>query len=432
MLYYALGVVLFALAILISLGLHEAGHMGTAKMFGMRVTRYFIGFGPTIWSFKKGETEYGFKWLPFGGFVKISGMTEQEEQEEPVPPGQEHRIFWRKPLWQRTVVLAAGSVTHFILGFVILWILVSFVSAPNPEYIDEMNGSTQVTVSECLKAEPPQNEQEAKCTDADEPSPAAEAGLQDGDKIIAVAGTPVSGEKCDTPGAPAGSEPSMWACVVNQVRDLPGDEASVVTVERDGAEKDLEVTPRSVSVETPEGTQKVNQVGIGLMEPSVPRTVTHGAVDGVGVAVTTTGDMAVAMGEAITRIPEKVPALWNSIFGAERDPETPVSVVGASRLGGEMVANDAWVMFFSLLVTLNYFIGLFNLAPLLPMDGGHIAIAWFEKVRSWWARRRNRPDPGRVDYMKLMPLTYVVLIVLVGFTLLTVTADIINPITLFN
>ncbi len=432
MVYYALGAVLFALAILISLGLHEAGHMGTAKMFGMRVTRYFIGFGPTIWSFKKGETEYGFKWLPFGGFVKISGMTEQEEEEDPVPPGQEHRIFWRKPLWQRTVVLAAGSVTHFILGFLILWILVSFVSAPNPKYIEEMSTTTKVSVAECLKTQTPQSEDEAECSDSDEPSPAAEAGFENGDEIISVAGTKVNDDACLEPDASAGAQPTKWTCVVQEIRDLPSDKASTVTVVRDGVEKDLKVTPKAVTVETAEGAQEVNQVGIALIEPSVPRTITHGAVDGVGVAFTTTGDMAVAMGEAITRIPEKVPALWNSIFGAERDPETPVSVVGASRLGGEMVANDAWVMFFSLLITLNYFIGLFNLAPLLPMDGGHIAIAWFEKVRSWWARRRNRPDPGRVDYMKLMPLTYVVLIVLVGFTLLTVTADIINPITLFN
>src|SRR5690606_16569306 len=135
---------------------------------------------------------------------------------------------------------------------------------------------------------------------------------------------------------------------------------------------------------------------------------------------------------ALADLPSKIPPLWDSIWGAERGEDTPVSVVGASRLGGEMVQYDQWAMFFMLLVVLNYFIGVFNLLPLLPMDGGHIAIAWYEKVRSWIASKRGKPDPGRVDYLKLMPLTYAVIIVLGGFMLLTITADIVNPITIFN
>lgn len=425
---YVIGVILFALAILISVSLHEAGHMGTAKMFGMRVTRFFVGFGPTVWSFRKGETEYGLKALPFGGFVKITGMTEQEEEDEEVPEKDKHRVFYRKPLWQRTVVLAAGSVTHFILGFIIMWVMVSFVSAPNPAYAAEANSSTAITVSPCLDKPNPKD-----CKPSDKQSPAAAAGLKDGDKIVAINGKQVAGEKCRIPGADKRTEPSSWACAVTAIRDLPAGKEAEILVSRADGEHKLKITPETNTVKAPDGTkQKVTQVGITPKAPSISPTTTYGPVEGVGAAASLTGDMAVTMGEAVTRIPEKVPALWNAITGGERDQETPVSVVGASRLGGEMVENNAWAGFFFLLASLNYFIGLFNLVPLLPMDGGHIAIAWFERIRSWWAAKRKKPDPGRVDYMKLMPLTYTVLVIMIGFTLLTVTADIVNPIEIFN
>jgi len=141
--------------------------------------------------------------------------------------------------------------------------------------------------------------------------------------------------------------------------------------------------------------------------------------------------MFVGTFEAFKKFPEKIPALWNSLSGGERDPETPISVVGASRLGGELAEHNDYTTFLQILAVLNFFVGIFNLLPLLPLDGGHIAIAWFERVRSWLARLRGKPDPGRVDYFKLMPVTYAVIIIMGGFTLLTVAADIINPITLF-
>ncbi|HZE40705.1 MAG TPA: site-2 protease family protein [Stackebrandtia sp.] len=426
---YAIGVILFALAILISVAFHEAGHMGTARMFGMRVTRFFIGFGPTLFSFHKGETEYGVKPIPLGAFVKITGMTAQEEEEEEVPPEDQHRVFWRKPVWQRTIVLCAGSVTHFILGFLILWIMVSFVAAPNPAYAKDMETTSKVDVSKCLMTKATQT----KCEDGDPKSPAVAAGLESGDEIIAVSGTRIAGRECKVPGSGDQVTPSTWACAVNAIRKLPAGDKADFTISRDGKTKHVPVTPKSVTIDLGNGkSQKVTQIGITQQASTKPASITYGPVAGIGAAGDLTGQMAVQMGEAVTRIPQKVPALWNSIFGAERDQDTPVSVVGASRLGGEMVEHNLWPMFFYLLATLNYFIGVFNLFPLLPMDGGHIAIAWYEKVRSWWAAKRNKPDPGRVDYMKLMPLTYTVIIVMLGFTLLTVTADIVNPITLFK
>ena len=135
---------------------------------------------------------------------------------------------------------------------------------------------------------------------------------------------------------------------------------------------------------------------------------------------------------ALKRIPERIPALWHSITGGQRDPDTPISVVGASRIGGEAIQHGVPELFFNLFITLNIFIGIFNLLPLLPLDGGHIAIAWFERARSWLYARLRKPDPGRVDYYKLMPITYAVILIGGAFTLLTVTADIVNPIQIFS
>jgi membrane-associated protease RseP (regulator of RpoE activity) len=142
------------------------------------------------------------------------------------------------------------------------------------------------------------------------------------------------------------------------------------------------------------------------------------------------GNMVVMTFDSLQQIPKKIPALVTAITGGERDPETPVSVVGASRIGGELISVGDWPRVFTLFSVLNLFFGIFNLLPLLPMDGGHIAIAWFERVRSWIAARRGRPDPGRVDYMKLTPITLAVISVLGVFVVLTMTADVVNPITL--
>jgi membrane-associated protease RseP (regulator of RpoE activity) len=416
---YTTGIILFALAILISVSLHEFGHMLTAKAFGMKVTRYFVGFGPTLWSFRKGETEYGLKGIPLGGFVKIVGMTPLEEEEEGLSEQDKKRVFWRKPLWQRTVVLAAGSVTHFILAFVVLWVLVSFVGVANPAFADSYEHShdtATVSVTECIP--PADAEPGHVCTAADEEGPAYAAGLQDGDEIIDVAGTTVTD----------------WDSLIAAVSDLTPGEPADVTVDRDGTVHVYEVSPYAAEVQLEDGTvQTVARLGVTLyFDPSIDPMLVAGPVRGVGDTASITGDMFHATFLALRDLPTKIPPLWDAVIGGERSQDTPVSVVGASRLGGEMVQYDQWAMFFMLLVVLNYFIGVFNLLPLLPLDGGHIAIAWFERVRSWLAARRGRPDPGRVDYLKLMPVTYAVIVVLGGFMLLTITADIVNPIRLFN
>src|SRR5687768_7554791 len=208
---YALGIALFALAIFVSLCLHEAGHMLTANGFGMKVTRNFAGFGRTLWSFKRVETEYGLKAIALGGFVKIVGMTPQDDDVE---PGEEHRAMWRFPVWKRTIVLSAGSITHFILGFVILWVCASFVGMPNPALADPQ--PAVITVQPCVVT----TTEVRECKTGDPASPAGTAGLQDGDKVLSVAGRSVAN----------------WDELLNTLRTVPPGSVPVV-VERAGAQQ---------------------------------------------------------------------------------------------------------------------------------------------------------------------------------------------------
>jgi membrane-associated protease RseP (regulator of RpoE activity) len=410
---YAIGVALFALGILVSVCLHEAGHMYTAKAFGMKVTQYFVGFGPTLFSRRRGETEYGVKAIPAGGFVKIIGMTPLEDD---VSDRDEPRAFWRKPLWQRTVVLSAGSITHFILGFILLWIAASFVGVPNPQLAAPPAVIGEVPDCVVIPYETDGNALR-DCKSGDPASPAGKAGLKAGDKITAVDGKKISD----------------YNQLVDVVREHRAGQATITYV-RDGREGTATVALVSTQrppIDDPKGDpETVSAMGVAAKQ--VSPTVTYGPVKGFTKAGSLVGQGFAGTFQALVKFPERIPPLIDAIFGEERAQDTPVSVVGASRIGGEAVEQDQWSLFVLVLATLNLFVGVFNLFPLLPLDGGHIAIAWFERVRSWWAARRGRPDPGRVDYMRLLPLTYAVIIVFGAVTLLTVAADIVNPIRLYQ
>ncbi|WP_343064002.1 site-2 protease family protein [Haloechinothrix aidingensis] len=410
MLAYTIGVVLFALGICVSIALHEAGHMWTAKKFGMQVRRYFVGFGPTLFSFRRGETEYGVKAVPLGGFCDIAGMTALDE----VKPEEAKRAMWRYPVWKRTVVLAAGSGMHFLIGFLVLLVMAGSLGLPN------LDGDPKVqAVSECVRDVQDREQlaefDEQACGPGD-PAPAKEAGLRSGDVITAVDGEPV---------ADIGETTSLV-----QEREGP----TPITVDRDGT-----------TVETVVDVERIQRPNLdeAAVEEGAPETVTVGMI-GVGFAqylqysaveaapatVMFTGDMFHRTWNALLRLPERIPLVVESIFGAERDPNTPVSVVGASRLGGETVQQGMWEVFFLLLASLNFFVGIFNLLPLLPLDGGHIAVTWYERARDWLRKLRGKAAGGPVDYSKLSAVTMVVIIIGGGFVLLTVTADIVNPIRL--
>ncbi|MFF5293377.1 M50 family metallopeptidase [Paractinoplanes globisporus] len=418
---YWLGVAGFALTILISVSLHEAGHMITAKRFGMKVTRYFVGFGPTIFSWRRGETEYGLKAIPLGGFCKIVGMTPQDDDVE---PEDQPRAMWRFPVWKRTIVMSAGSITHFLLALAAAWVVAFTLGLPNTSYPATAAAQLQqkpfISVSECAWLAIPADGHECTPGEAGSvASPAWTAGLRDGDLITQVGTTSVAtfGNLND-------------AIRAQQPGKVP------FTYVRDGVTKTVDVA--LVSAERPPvdnakgAVTKVAVAGLGWDGDSVPGTIKYNP----GTAVGGTFDYGWFIVEntfsSLGRIPQKVPALWHSLTGSERDPDTPISVVGASRLGGEAIEHGVPELFLNIFITLNIFIGIFNLLPLLPLDGGHIAIAWFERARSWLYARLRKPDPGRVDYYKLMPITYAVILIGGAFTLLTVTADIVNPIQIFN
>ncbi|WP_328471303.1 site-2 protease family protein [Actinoplanes sp. NBC_00393] len=401
----------FAMAVLVSYSLHEAGHMLSAKRFGMRVKRFFVGYGPTVFSWRRGGTEYGVKALPVGGFCKIAGMV----PDDPVEPADRHLAMWRFPLWKRTVVMASGAMTQFLLAIVALWFAAAFVGVPNlayPQTPAQFNAQpAAIVVGQCVTPEAAR-----ACAAGDPVSPARKAGLRDGDVLTSVNGVAIG----------------SYGEMVRVVRQsLPG--PAKIAFTRDGRPgtvvADLSAVQRAPLDDPAGAAGTVAALGVDL-QVSAPREVTYGPVAAFGATVTYSGWLAGQTVEAAKRIPAKVPALWRSITGDERDPETPISVVGASLIGGEAASLGLWSTVLMIFIGLNVFMGFFNLLPLLPLDGGHIAIWWFERARSWLAARRGRPDPGRVDYYKLMPVTYAAIIIGAVFTLLTVTADVVNPITI--
>ncbi len=403
MLAYIIGVVLFALGICVSVALHEAGHMVTAKAFGMKVRRYFVGFGPTVFSWRRGETEYGLKWIPLGGFCDIAGMTALDE----VTPEESPRAMWRFKTWKRTVVMSAGSITHFILGFVVLYLMAVTMGLPNlaPTQTEPVLAATSCARSTTT-------EEQAKDTSCPPgaPTPAKTAGLQVGDKVISVGGKPVA----------------TWDEMLAAVQATSGPTAFQVL--RNGQTLNLTVDVPKVQRWTSTGVKTVGMIGASAQPPAL--TTQYGPVAAIGATFSFTGTMFAETAQRLVEFPERIPAVVTAIFGGERDPNTPVSVVGASRIGGEAVEQGIWVLFFFLLASLNFFIGVFNLLPLLPLDGGHIAVVWYERVRDWIRGLRGKAAGGPVDYTKLSGITMVLVLIGGAVTLLTVTADIVNPIRL--
>jgi membrane-associated protease RseP (regulator of RpoE activity) len=398
---FVLGVVLFAVGIGISIALHEAGHMYSAKAFGMKVRRYFIGFGPTLFAFRRGETEYGLKLIPAGGFCDIVGMTALEELPD---PDDRKRAFFRFPTWQRVVVLSAGSLTHFAVGVVLIYAMAVSTGLPN---LDRAPTPAVVSaVSQCIEVRA-----DGSCQPGS-PAPARDAGLRPGDQVLAVAGSPV--HDFDELGKAI------------QSRSGPTE----FRLERAGQQRTMliDVARVPISALGGQGNKLVGAIGVAPQRPA-PVTLHFGPAAAVGKTVTFTGTMFAYTWQGLQQFPHKIPALLDRIAGENR-PDSPVSVVGASVLGGDAVGFGAWWFFLYLLAALNLFVGVFNLLPLLPLDGGHIAVNVYEGVRNAVRRAFGRPKGPPVDYNRLMPLTYAVVIVFIGVSLLTITADIVNPIRL--
>ena len=408
---FALGVVLFALGIMVSIALHEFGHLVVAKSFGMKVRRYFIGFGPQIFAFRRGETVYGLKAIPAGGFCDIAGMTSLDA----VTPAEEPYAMYKQSASKRIAVMMGGPITHFLIGIVLVYILavgwgLSPIDAPT-------NVVGQVTCAAPTQngpsADPDQDYTLPPCRPGD-PSPAAAAGLRAGDVITAVNGT-------ETP---------TFGDIVDATRPVTG--TATFTVERNGQSLELPVTVAQVQryVTRPGADPESRTVGAIGVSAIDYQPVRYNALSAVPGTFAFTGQLFTQTVQGIANFPERIPAVVRAIGGGERAQDTPISVVGASRIGGEVASAGLWQVFILLLAVLNLFIGVFNMLPLLPLDGGHMAVTIYEKVRNLFRVRRGRPVGAPVDYTKLLPLTYVVFVLFAGITLLTVTADIVNPIKL--
>jgi membrane-associated protease RseP (regulator of RpoE activity) len=390
---FLLGVVIFVVALLGSIMLHEAGHFATAKLFGMKATQFFVGFGRTIWSRKKGETEYGVKAIPAGGFVKIVGMTELED----VDPADEPRAFRKQPGWQRIIVLAAGSFMHFALAFVLLFVIAVGIGLGTGSA-----GTTVGAVELCVPANV-----NVGCAKGDPKSPATQAGVRAGDKIVSIAGIRVN----------------SWTQMGKAIRAQHTGSAVPVVVDRDG---------RLVTLHAKLASLNGHGSYLGVSPKAVFQRV--GPLGAASYAGHQFWTMLSGSASVVANLPKAIPDLF-----APNRANTPggqvTSVVGAGDVTGQVLqAQIGWQpkvgLVLLIIASLNIFVGAFNLLPLLPLDGGHLAVVIYERVRAWLARLFGRPDPGPVDYRRLIPVSVGVFALLVGIGLLLIMADLVNPVHL--
>ncbi|OPF70879.1 zinc metalloprotease [Streptomyces antioxidans] len=423
-----LGIVVFAVGLLISIAWHELGHLSTAKLFGIRVPQYMVGFGPTIFSRKKGETEYGIKAVPLGGYIRMIGMFPPGDDGkitarstspwrgmiedarsaafEELQPGDDKRLFYTRKPWKRVIVMFAGPFMNLILAVVIfLGVMMSF----------GLNTQTTSvgTVSQCVVAASASTD---KCPKGAKDSPAKAAGLQPRDKIVAFNGRP-------TPD---------WGTLQQDIRETTG--PATITVERDGVRKTLHANLIENQVAKSDGDGGYVE-GEFVTAGFLGFTPANGVVrQSFGQSVDRMGNMVEDGVDSMLALPSKIPDLWNAAFGdAERKADSPMGVVGAARVGGEVASLDippsqriATMLF--LVAGFNLSLFLFNMLPLLPLDGGHIAGAVWEAIRRHTARLVRRPDPGPFDVAKMMPAAYVIAGVFICFTLLVLVADVVNPV----
>ena len=389
-----IGAVAFVVALLFSVMVHEFGHFITAKRYGMHVTEFFLGFGRKIWSTVRGETEFGLKAIPAGGYCKISGMSARE----PISPEVAPRAFYKASAPRRLVVLGAGSFLHFVLGFLLLFVLFAGV------------GTSKVlsTVSEVV----PCVTTKSACVSSDPISPAKQAGIQPGDVITGI----------------NGKTNLNWEEITTVLRSSPNTSVTL-EISRNGQTLELPVTlsSREVDGKVRGFLGVVNKVGLVRESP----------VSAVTESASSFNQLFSGSIRSLVGLPAQIPSLFRQTFlGEARSQDGLVGIVGVARAtseaasSGNLTGGEKLATFILIIASLNIFVGIFNLIPILPLDGGHMAIAIVDGVRRTTARRRGQPEPDPVDVERLTPITFVVVALLIFLTLLLLLADIFNPINL--
>jgi len=376
-----LGMLAFVVALLLSVMVHEFGHFVTARRYGMWVSEFFVGFGKRIWSVQRGETEFGVKAIPAGGYCRIEGMSPNDA----MPEGEEDRAFYKASSGKKLIVLGAGSFLHFVLGYLLLFVLFAGV------------GTNQVLpiIGEVVSN-----------------SAAQSAGIEVGDEVISINGVEVT----------------TWYKDVEAIRNSQGKELTLGLL-RDGQNITITATPRLTDID---GTERYV---LGIV--NITGLKRSGVIESASNSFKVTKSFLSESVKSLAKLPEKIPALWGAtVRGEERDGNGLVGVVGVARVSGEAVGSDKLTpmerlaTFLLIVASLNIFVGIFNLLPILPLDGGHMAVAIADEIRAFFARLRGRPRPAPIDVTVLTPVTMVVFVILASLTLLLLVADVINPVTL--
>lgn len=434
------GVLFVAVGIALSIALHEVGHLLPAKLFKVRVTRYMIGFGPTVWSRKKGETEYGVKAIPAGGYVAMVGMyppnptdgsvrpsstgmfqtlaTEaRSAAHEEVGPEDANRVFYKLPVWKKIIIMLGGPFMNLLIGVVLMGVLLmGFGMAQATTTVSEVN-ACQVAYGEPVPTDL------TNCTK----TPAAAAGLLPGDIITSFDGKAVTD----------------WNAFTEQVRASAGKTVPLV-YERAGESISTTITPvltarpvigsngqAEVDASGTTVTVQAGFLGVGPTSAMVRQPASS--------VLPTVGENIVQIGGVVFQLPQKLVGVAQAAFSAEpRDPNGPISVVGVGRVAGEVAAMEQIPLssrvatLISLMAGVNLALFVFNLIPLLPLDGGHVLGALYEGVRRSIAKVFKRKDPGPFDIAKMLPVTYVAAVVLIAMGALLIYADIVKPVNLFG